>query len=200
MAERVVDVLEAVEVDEQHADAAAVAPRLRDRLRQALLQQQAVGQAGERVARGHVLQALLGLDARRHVLNERQDRDHAAFVVEQARVVPLAPDGPAVLAIVAARPVARGSSPFTSALSIATTGRRSPSWMSRSLSIGMPSASSALQPKMFSARGDHRTRRKSRSHSSTASGVLLMCDESIQLARRSASSFSFWSWMSVWTA
>ena len=40
MAERVVDVLEAVEVDEQHADAATVALRLRDRLRQALVQQQ----------------------------------------------------------------------------------------------------------------------------------------------------------------
>ena len=45
MAERVVDVLEAVEVDEQHADAMAAALGLRDRLRQALVQQQPVGQA-----------------------------------------------------------------------------------------------------------------------------------------------------------
>ena len=43
MAQRVVDVLEPVQIDEQHADATAVAPRLGDRLTQALLQQQPVG-------------------------------------------------------------------------------------------------------------------------------------------------------------
>ena len=101
VAERVVDVLEAVEVDEQHADAAAAALRLRDRLRQPLVQQQPVGQAGQRVARRHVLQPLLGLDPRRHVLHERQDRHDLAVVVEQRRVVPLAPDRVAVLAVVA---------------------------------------------------------------------------------------------------
>src|SRR6186713_3357293 len=40
MAERVVDVLEAVEVDEQHAHAMTAALRLRDGLPQALVQQQ----------------------------------------------------------------------------------------------------------------------------------------------------------------
>ena len=96
VAERVVDVLEAVEVDEQHADAAAAALRLRDRLRQPLVQQQAVRQAGQRVARRHVLEALLGLDPRRHVLHEREDRRDLAVGVEQRRVVPLAPDRVAV--------------------------------------------------------------------------------------------------------
>jgi hypothetical protein len=43
VAERVVHVLEAVEVDEQHADAAAAALRVRDRLREALVQQHPVG-------------------------------------------------------------------------------------------------------------------------------------------------------------
>ena len=100
VAERVVDVLEAVEVDEQHADAAAAALRLRDRLREPLVQQQAVGQSGQRVARGHVLQAFLGLDPQRHVLHERQDRHDVAAVVEQARVVPLAPDRLPALAAV----------------------------------------------------------------------------------------------------
>jgi len=64
----------------------------------------------------------------------------------------------------------------------------------------MPRISSDRQPKMFSACGDQRTSRKSRSHSSTASGVLLMCDESIQLARFSSSWLRFWSWMSACTA
>ena len=100
VAERVVDVLEPVEVDEQHADATAAALRLRNRLRQALVQQQAIGQSGQRVARGHVLQPLLRLDPRRHVLHERQDRRDLAVGIEQRRVIPLAPDRVAVLAIV----------------------------------------------------------------------------------------------------
>ncbi len=97
---RVVDVLEPVEVDEQHADATAAALGLRDRLRQPLVQQQAVGQSRQRIARGHVLQAFLGPDPQRHVLHERQDRDDVAAIVEQARVVPLAPDRLPVLAAV----------------------------------------------------------------------------------------------------
>ena len=56
----------------------------------------AVGKAGERVARRQVLQPLLRLDARGDVLHERQDRDDLAVVVEQRRVVPLAPDRVAV--------------------------------------------------------------------------------------------------------
>ena len=100
VSQRVVDILETVEVDEQHADPTAGALRMRDRLCQALLQQQPVGQTGQRVARCHVLQALLGPDPRRHVLRERQDRCDATVVIEQTGVVPLAPDDLAILAVV----------------------------------------------------------------------------------------------------
>jgi hypothetical protein len=49
--ERVVDILEPVEVDEQHADATAVALRLRDRLREPLVQQQRLeGRSARRIA------------------------------------------------------------------------------------------------------------------------------------------------------
>ena len=60
VAERVVDVLEAVEVEEQHRDARVLPARAHDRARQALRQQRAVGQAGEGVVVGEVAQFLLG--------------------------------------------------------------------------------------------------------------------------------------------
>ena len=96
----VVDVLEAVEIDEHYADASAAALGVSDCLREPLLQQQSIRQSGQRVARRQILQALFGLDARRHVLDEGQDRYDASLVVEQTRVVPLAPDRLAVLAVV----------------------------------------------------------------------------------------------------
>jgi hypothetical protein len=61
VAERVVDGLEAVEVDEHHRGLLAVAVGERERLLQAVLQQAAVGQAGERVVVGQVLRARVGL-------------------------------------------------------------------------------------------------------------------------------------------
>src|SRR5207342_3343188 len=45
MAERIVDVLEAVQVEEEHADAAFLAARTHDGAREAFGQQRAVGQA-----------------------------------------------------------------------------------------------------------------------------------------------------------
>ena len=60
VAERIVDVLEAVQVEEQHRDAAALPARAHDRARQPLRQQRAVGQAGQRVVVGQVAQFLLG--------------------------------------------------------------------------------------------------------------------------------------------
>ena len=84
MTKRVVDILESVEVDEQDPDALMAAPRLRDRLREPLLQQHAVGKPGQRVARGQVLEPLFGLDARGHILDERQDRHDPPLLVEQA--------------------------------------------------------------------------------------------------------------------
>ena len=70
VAERVVDVLEAVQIEEQHRDTRAVAPRPYDGARQPLRQQRAVRQAGERVVVGQVAQFLLGAfligDVRQH--------------------------------------------------------------------------------------------------------------------------------------
>ena len=98
------------------------------------------------------------------------------------------------------RPVARGSSP-EDRRSISDEDAARSSSCSSTLSVScIPRTSSVPQPKMCSACGDQRTSLWSRSHSITASGVLLMCDESIQLARRSASSLRFWSWTSVCTA
>jgi hypothetical protein len=55
VAERVVDGLEAIQVDEHHRGALAVAVAERERLREAVLQQAAIGQRGERVVVGEVL-------------------------------------------------------------------------------------------------------------------------------------------------
>ena len=57
------------------------------------------------------------------------------------------------------RPVVRGSSPLISRLSSSATAPRSSSCSSGLPSIGMPSTSSARQPKISSACGDQRTRR-----------------------------------------
>ena len=63
VAERVVDGLEAVEVDEQHAEHAIVASHARERLLEAVGEHDPVGQAGERVVQHLVgelrLEALL---------------------------------------------------------------------------------------------------------------------------------------------
>ena len=60
VAERIVDVLEAVEVEEQHRELAAPAMRAGDRLSDAVGQQRAIGQAGQRVVVRHVHDALVG--------------------------------------------------------------------------------------------------------------------------------------------
>ena len=59
VAERVVDDLEAVQVEEQHGEAGVALARTLDGGVHALRQQQAVGQAGEHVAVGQFLDALL---------------------------------------------------------------------------------------------------------------------------------------------
>ena len=71
VAERVVDDLEAVEVDEQHRELAVVAPRRLDRQPEQLREHHAIRQAGEAVVRREVLDALLGALARRDVLDDR---------------------------------------------------------------------------------------------------------------------------------
>ena len=54
VAERVVDVLEAVEVDEQQRERLPAAARSDDALLEAVVEQHAVGQIGERIARREV--------------------------------------------------------------------------------------------------------------------------------------------------
>ncbi len=60
VAQRIVDLLEAVEVERQHGEAGAGALRLGNRHAQAIGQERAVGQAGEVVVRRHVTQPLFG--------------------------------------------------------------------------------------------------------------------------------------------
>src|SRR5438477_10333021 len=104
MAQSVVDVFETVELDAHYAEPPAAALGLCDRLREPLLQQQSVRQSRQRVACRQVLQALFRLDARRHILDEGQDRCDASLFVEQTRVIPLAPDRLAILAVVSDDP------------------------------------------------------------------------------------------------
>ena len=60
MAERVVDGFEAVEVDKHEGEPRAFARRVRDTLLQPVVDEHAVRQAGERVARGQEFGALFG--------------------------------------------------------------------------------------------------------------------------------------------
>ena len=60
VAERVVEHLQVVDVEEEQREAAALRVGARDRVAEALEQQGAVGQAGERVVQGVVADALLG--------------------------------------------------------------------------------------------------------------------------------------------
>ena len=64
VAERIVDQLEAVQVEEQHREAAARARRGEDRLAGAVRKQHAVGQPGQHIARREEADAVLGLRAR----------------------------------------------------------------------------------------------------------------------------------------
>ena len=61
MAEAVVDELELVEVEQHHGQPGVVPARSRERLREAIEEQRAVGQAGERVVQRLVADDLLGL-------------------------------------------------------------------------------------------------------------------------------------------
>ena len=56
MAERVVDELEAVEIQHRHGELMRLTVRLGNRLSDAVIEQQTVGQSGERVVRGEVPQ------------------------------------------------------------------------------------------------------------------------------------------------
>ncbi len=60
MPERVVDLLEAIEIEQQHGEALVIAMRAQDRLLQPIEEQRAVGQVGERVVVGEIGDALAG--------------------------------------------------------------------------------------------------------------------------------------------
>ena len=66
----VVDIFETVQVDEQQRETFVFTPRLRDGLLQAILEQTAVGQVGERVVKSHLMQLAL------HPLVRAQIRKH----------------------------------------------------------------------------------------------------------------------------
>ena len=61
MTERVVDVLEMVEVDVEHRGRGAAVPNFLDHLFEPLAEEIAVGQAAERIVQGEIAQALLAL-------------------------------------------------------------------------------------------------------------------------------------------
>ena len=71
MAERVVDVLEAVEVEAEHGQALALLQAV-ERPLQPLLQQHAVGQLGQNVVMRHVRDARLDAPVLGHVLVRRE--------------------------------------------------------------------------------------------------------------------------------
>ena len=60
MAERVVDLLEAIEIDQQDRQALVVAMRAQDRLLQAIEEQRAIRQVGQRIVIGEIGDALVG--------------------------------------------------------------------------------------------------------------------------------------------
>ena len=70
MPQRVVDDLEAIEIDEQHRAPALVALRGLDRVLQQLGEQRAIRQARQLVVRREVLDARLGISSRRDVLDD----------------------------------------------------------------------------------------------------------------------------------
>ena len=80
MAERVVDALEVVEVEEQHAEQHAAAARLLDRGSQALGEQPPVAEAGQRVVMGEEADLLLGAPPLGHVLRRALEPQRPAVV------------------------------------------------------------------------------------------------------------------------
>jgi hypothetical protein len=89
VAERVVHVLEVVEVEEHHGDLNAAALRLRDRLRHPVAEHGAVGQAGQHVVLRQVADALLVVLALRQQLRALGVGGIAAFELARQRIAHL---------------------------------------------------------------------------------------------------------------
>ena len=81
VAHRVVDLLEAVEVEQQQRRLPAVTPALHQHVGDLAVEQRAVGEPGERVEIGQPLQLLLGGFAFRDVLDRAGETDDAALGV-----------------------------------------------------------------------------------------------------------------------
>ncbi len=99
MAQRVVDVLEPVAIEEQHREAPAIAARQRDRTREAIVQQQAVRQVSERVVLGKVQHLQTPLAGHDDVAEDNNGaKDVALAIVNRrgrvfdGRLVAIAPD------------------------------------------------------------------------------------------------------------
>jgi hypothetical protein len=72
-AERIVDQLEPVEVDQHHRERLPRAARALDRLGQPVVEQEAVGQPGQGIVVGEAAQGLLGLPPPRDVAHDQDD-------------------------------------------------------------------------------------------------------------------------------
>ena len=83
VAERVVDRLEAVEVDEEHRKCAALALRIRDRLRETSFERKPIRQTGQAVAMGGIKKHVLGLLELRHVDRHADGADDIPLFVRQ---------------------------------------------------------------------------------------------------------------------
>ncbi len=86
--QRVVDLLETVEVDDHHAHRFAVAPRRQDRLADPILEEPAVRQAGQRVVHRLMLLVLLLEPGRRRAV----DREHGEREERHQQEAPLGRD------------------------------------------------------------------------------------------------------------
>ena len=75
VAERVVDLLEAVEIEQHQREAGAVALRREERLLEAILEEPAVRETGERVVQRELLDLLhLAAQSRRDATEQREER------------------------------------------------------------------------------------------------------------------------------
>ena len=110
--ERIVDPLEAVQVQQQHGDLALIAPRLPQRVLQMILEQGAVRQIGQRIVLRQVAGLLLGALALRDVPADRLVLAEAARLVEDPAIGPLVPTARSVgqrdLELIADRGMCRG--------------------------------------------------------------------------------------------
>ena len=98
-AQEIVDQLEAVEIDQHHGQQLSRPLRPLDRLRQPVVEQQAVGQPGQRVVVGEAAQRLLGLAPPGQVAHHQHDhlpaalQRHAALDLDRHQLARAAADG-----------------------------------------------------------------------------------------------------------